>query len=352
MKTETQSLKEQWRALLETEPKLRIRDAAQKLGVSEAELLATRCGSDVIRLQGDWAELIKEFPRFGEVMCLTRNEYAVHERYGKFDEISFFGGPANMGQVVGPDIDLRLFMKSWHFGFAVTDATPEGPRKSLQFFDFDGTAVHKVYLQAESDHAAYDELVAKFRNDDQGETQVTGPVNNGHGGPTAEKPDSEVDVAGFRQAWLGMKDTHEFFILMRRFGLSRTQALRLAPEGYSRQVSNASAKTMLETASAEKIDIMVFIGSSGCIQIHTGPVENIRMFGEEWLNVLDDKFNMHLRQSGVAASWIVKKPTVDGAVTSLELYDANGENLVLFFGKRKPGHPEDPRWTALADSLA
>ncbi len=36
------------------------------------------------------------------------------------------------------DIDLRLFMSHWELGFAVTDATDEGPRRSLQFFDRDG----------------------------------------------------------------------------------------------------------------------------------------------------------------------------------------------------------------------
>ncbi len=63
------------------------------------------------------------------------------------------------------------------------------------------------------------------------------------------------------------------------------------------------------------------------------------MFGEDWLNVLDDDFNMHLRDTAVASAWVVKKPTVDGIVTSLELFDDKGDNLVIFFGKRKPGEP-------------
>src|SRR5262245_55924265 len=108
-----ESLKERWEALLKASPKTRIRDAAAELGVSEAQLLATGCGDRVTRLEGDWTQLIKQFPRLGRVMCLTRNEHAVHERYGEFRKIDFFSG---MGQVVGPDIDLRLFMGGWKFG--------------------------------------------------------------------------------------------------------------------------------------------------------------------------------------------------------------------------------------------
>jgi putative hemin transport protein len=96
---------------------------------------------------------------------------------------------------------------------------------------------------------------------------------------------------------------------------------------------------------------MVFVGSRGCIQIHTGPVENIKMFGADWLNVLDDNFNMHLFMPKVVTAWVVRKPTVEGIVTSVELYDAAGENLVLFFGKRKPGQLEDENWRGLVSEL-
>lgn len=344
MKTDTKNLKEQWSELQEQEPKLRIRDAAARLGVSEAELLATRCGEDVTRLEGDWAALIKEFPRLGRVMCLTRNEAAVHERYGEFRQIDFFHG---MGQVVGPDIDLRLFMHAWTYGYAVTDKTPEGERQSFQFFDKHGRAVHKVYLQRESNFGGYGELMHRFRAADQSATQPVEPVAP----PRPVLPDAEIDVAGFQQAWRELKDTHAFFGLLQKFRVSREQALRLAPEGFTRALSLDATRLLLERASADRMSIMVFIGSPGCIQIHTGEVENIRMFGADWLNVLDDEFNMHLFLPLVASAWLVRKPTTDGIVTSVELYDAAGENLVLFFGKRKPGEKEAPAWQALADQL-
>jgi len=338
MKTQTtESLKERWQSLLIEKPKIRIRDAAADLDTSEAQLLATRCGTDVTRLSGDWSQFIKDLSTLGRVMCLTRNENAVHERYGEFLKTDFFHG---MGQVVGPDIDLRLFMDHWKMGFAVTDQTPEGERQSFQIFDASGEAVHKVYLQKESNYGGYGVILNKYRSADQGCAQsvAAAPL------PRPELPDAEIDVAGFQQAWLEMKDTHAFFMLMGKFRVSREQALRLAPEGYALRVSLSSTKEMLEAASGSGTPIMVFIGNRGCLQIHTGPVTNIKMFGTEWLNVLDDDFNMHLREPAIAGAWVVKKPTVDGNVTSLELYDQAGNNVALFFGKRKPGEPEDPAW--------
>ncbi|MFY8216463.1 MAG: hemin-degrading factor [Chthoniobacterales bacterium] len=344
MKTETLTLKERWAEFRENNPKTRIRDAAHELGVSEAELLATQCGETVTRLDGDWKELLKQLPKLGRVMCLTRNDAAVHERFGEFRQIDFFHG---MGQVVGPDIDLRLFMSHWQHGFAVTDQTADGERLSLQFFDGYGDAIHKVFLQNESNIAGFGVILDQFRSANQEPELNVNPAPM----PTPRLPDSEIDVAGFQQGWLELKDTHAFFPLIQKFRVGREQALRLAPEGHASRLPIASIRSLLERAAERSLPIMVFVGSRGCIQIHTAPVQNIKMFGAYWLNVLDPEFNMHLYLPKVASAWVVKKPTTEGIVTSLELYDANGENSVLFFGKRKPGQLEDENWRLLVAEM-
>ncbi|MNY03696.1 Hemin transport protein HemS [compost metagenome] len=50
-------------------------------------------------------------------------------------------------------------------------------------------------------------------------------------------------------------------------------------------------------------------------------------------------------------AWVARKPTRDGIVTSLELFDTEGEMVALFFGKRKPGNPELEAWREVAASL-
>lgn len=79
------------------------------------------------------------------------------------------------------------------------------------------------------------------------------------------------------------------------------------------------------------------------IQIHSGLVTNLLEKGE-WFNVLDSEFNLHLRLDGIASVWHVVKPSVDGDINSLEVYDKDGEMIVQFFGKRKPGIPELEQW--------
>ena len=329
-----------WQRLRESEPKLRIRDAAVRLGVSEAELLATTIGDGATRLDAEWRTVIGELPRLGRVMCLTRNDNAVHERHGRFREIGFFHG---MGQVVGSDIDLRLFMSHWRYGFAVSVPAAHGVRRSLQFFDEHGDAVHKVHLGEDSHHEAYAEIVGRHRAADQSASLGVEPRLP----PDPEIADSEIDADGFQRGWLELNDTHDFFPLMRRFRVAREQALRIAPPGHARLVAVAAVRDVLEAAAAGGLEIMVFVGNRGCIQIHTGAVGNIRMLGGEWLNVLDPEFNLHLFLPGVARVWVVRKPTADGLVSSLELFDHTGGNTALMFGKRKPGQPENSDWREL-----
>lgn len=330
------------------EPKLRNRDLAQRLGISEATLLTLDPGDRVVRLEGrteeggaGWKELLTAVKDMGYVMALTRNEHAVHERKGIYDNLTFYKGAHNVGVAVNPDIDLRFFMNEWAHGLAVTMPRGEhGTLYSFQFFNKRGEAVHKIFSTPKSDLAAYHRLVEQFRAEDQSPLlEIDSKL------PEREpaKPDSEIDVAGFQTAWRELQDTHDFYGILRKFGVTRTQGLRLAPEGFTQQVDNETVVRTLELAAEGSVSIMCFLHSPGTVQIHTGEVKNLRWMGD-WYNVLDPKFNLHLKMSAVKETWVVRKPTEDGIVTSVELFDEQGELIVYFFGERKPGKPELETW--------
>ena len=334
-----QQLKQSYEAAKAANPKTRIRDLATSLHTSEAQLVALGLGEGTIRLEGDFRELLKEVHTLGPVMALTRNNDAVHERHGVYNNVSFDG---QMGLVLDEDIDLRLFMMHWAFGFAVI----EGERRSLQFFDKSGEAVHKIYLTEQSNEAAYHTLAEKYMAGMQEPELLTKP----YAAPAEEAADEDIDVNGFRADWLTMTDTHQFFGIVRKYGLSRMQALRLAPEGYVQEVPATAMRQMLESVSELQVPIMVFVANRGCIQIHSGEVTKLLATGP-WFNVLDPQFNLHLREEKIAAAYVVKKPSNDGIVTSVEVFDAEGTMIIQFFGKRKPGIPELERWRSIASNL-
>lgn len=341
----TISLQEQWDLLKKEQPNLRIRNAANALGVSEVELLCLQLGKEVIRLEPKFSDLLQAIESLGKVMALTRNDEAVHERKGVYLNPDFSSPHAQL--FVGEDIDLRIFSSFWQSAFAVIEPTKNGDRRSLQFFGKDGSAVHKIYLTPQSNVIAFDTLVQKYKSDDQTSVEKI----NYQEEIVDEKADDEIDAAAFQKAWLELKDTHDFFMLLKKHGVSRTQAMRLAPSDYhAKKIESNKIVDLLEKVAESQTPIMVFIGNKGMIQIHTGPIKKLMWHGE-WYNIMDPDFNMHLAMDKIDSAWIVRKPTEDGVVTSIEAFNKKGELIVQFFGKRKPGTPELEQWQQVVAEL-
>lgn len=336
-------LHQAWHQLRQQNPRVRARDGARQLGVSEGELVASGCGTTAIRLRPQWRHVLQALEQLGPVMALTRNEHAVHERHGVYRNLRIFG---NMGLVLDQGIDLRLFLAHWHHGFAVTEPAANGTRRSLQFFDSDGGAVHKVYLTENSREYGFESIVNRFRSPDQtpGLTVIARPT------ATPEQPDEAVDQPGLRRHWDALQDTHDFHDMLQQFGVTRIQAMRLAGGERAIEVDRDALREVLESARDADLPIMVFVGNPGVVQIHTGTISRLHAVGD-WYNVLDPEFNLHVRQPAIDSAWMVKKPTVDGPVHSLELYDADGLLILQVFGARKPGKPEDLIWRSLIQCL-
>ncbi|MBN8753455.1 MULTISPECIES: hemin-degrading factor [Variovorax] len=339
---------------------MRHKDAAAAMGLPEGAAVAAHTGAhdkalSATRLRGPWVELLQALELCGPVLALTRNETTVHEKTGVYEKVS---GSEAMGLALGEAIDLRLFFSRWHAGFAVSEAAANAgvpPSLSLQFFDAQGVAVHKIFARDATDRDAFQSVVASFTAPDEPVAFVPAEAK------AAPLEDSAIDVGGLSDAWRAMQDTHEFFGLLNKFKVERQQSFRLTEGEFTQRAEPSAVRELLQEASFDGTPIMVFVGSPGCIQIHSGPVvriEPLEMRGADenappirWLNVLDPGFNLHLREDRIASVWIVEKPTSDGIVTSVEAFDGSGELMAMFFGARKPGVPEREEWRRIVSEL-
>ncbi|MBZ9683410.1 MULTISPECIES: hemin-degrading factor [unclassified Mesorhizobium] len=325
-------------------PKARERDLAAQLGISEAELVAAHCGDGIVRVEPRVNDLLTGIEAVGEVMALTRNESAVHEKIGVYDKV--VTGNHN-AMVLGENIDLRIFPKIWAHGFAVEKRDGDDIRRSLQFFDAAGDAVHKVHLRPASSLHAYQKLVASLESRNQEPTiDISGPVldEESEAGASRASPDD------LRDRWSRLTDVHQFFGMLKTLKLSRRQAVRMVGQDYAWLLDNDAVRAMFHHAAESEMPIMCFVGNRGCIQIHSGPIKSIKPMGP-WINVLDETFHLHLRTDHIHEVWAVRKPTKDGHVTSLEVYAANGDMIIQFFGKRHEGEGERDDWRFLAEHL-
>ncbi|MBK5925987.1 hemin-degrading factor [Rhodobaculum claviforme] len=312
----------------------RSRDLADMLGVPEAALLAAQTGPEVVRIDARPDRLIPAVRTLGEVLALTRNASCVHERTGTYED---WHPGDHAAMVLGSEIDLRIFPAHWVHGFAMT-----GRRPSLQVFDAAGDAVHKVHFRDGSDRAAFDRLVAALALDAQPDTIALAPRAAPEG--ARANPDRAADL---RARWAGLTDTHQFLGLVRKLKMTRLGAYRTVGAPMATPLAPQAVTDLLHGAALAGVEVMLFVGNTGCIQIHGGPIEKIVPTGP-WINVLDPRFNLHLRTDHIAEVWRVDKPTRHGPALSVEAFDHDGQLILQVFGKRGAGLPA---WEALAHSL-
>ena len=314
-----QALKQEWTELCLAIPRLRIREAAATLNVSEAELLATGCGSTVTRLNLDWPEIFKALPTIGTVMALTRNDFAVHETTGLYTVIHH----SDEGCRVKSDAaNLQLLPQVIHAAFGVMEPSLNETRFSLQFFAADGSAIHKIYMTADSDLSRYHALVKQLTSADQSQHQ------------TIDSPPrfTRFNIATFNsrcvtQTMHRHRDSEDFYTGLMTMGIVSNQVETdtstldfLTPD---------LLEPLLNKIAAQGLSISICVRNFGCIQVYQGPIHNIRITGP-WFNILDEHFSLHLNTEAMSGFRVKTQSTDEKQVLKiLEFVDANHQIIAL-----------------------
>lgn len=330
------------RLALEENMGSRARDFARSLGITEAELIAAQIGHGVTRIEANPDFLMPAICDLGEVMALTRNASAVHERTGTYEE---WHSGNHAAMILGPEIDLRIFPKHWIHGFAIKNDSGKGPQRSLQIFDASGEAVHKVYPRENTDLTAWDFRIAQLATGDTSDRLQVCPSIPADG--PREHPEKADEL---RNAWSRMTDTHQFLRLVSKMKMNRLGAYRIAGAPFAVPLVPDALNNALIACAADDVPIMLFVGNRGCIQIHSGRVSNLKEMGP-WQNVLDPRFNLHLRLDHVVEVWLVEKPTRRGPALSIEAFSDEGELILQIFGYRKEGQEDTIAFAAMAETL-
>lgn len=329
---------DQIRALRTQNPKARARDFAAQHQITEAELVAAHLGHGTTTIVADPDRLIPWVGRLGDVMALTRNENCVHERRGTYSD---YRTGAFAAMVLDPEIDLRIFPKHWVHAFAVEEPGEDGPKRSLQVFDAAGDAVHKVHLKPVSRHDLWADLLGNMR-------LPARPLDLAPRSAVQPAKGEASGAAALRAAWDRMTDTHQFLGLVKDHDMNRLGSYRVADRPYVERLAPEAVTLTLRQAAEGRVPVMIFVGNAGCIQIHGGLIEKVVPMGP-WINVMDDRFNLHLRADRLAEVYRVWKPTRTGDVHSVEAFTADGELILQIFGYRK-NTPAEP-WNALVAGL-
>ena len=294
--------KSSWDQLLkdESNSNLRIRDAAFKLNLSEAELLSTKSGEQVNFLKVvDKIDFLKKILTLDKLMFLSRNDYVVHEKTVFCQDVELKGGSLIKFKNSQTDI-LKFDIDSIKYIFSEKKIHNNKNLRSIQFFNQAGSSVFKIYLKSDQGEA-FDKLISEFQVDYNFELQSSLYFN------TSEILTRRKDLC--RDSFDSFK--YKDLIEWKCSSINKTGVFR----------------NILEVASKEKYELGIYVIGPNCNQFHFGHIEKVVDY-RGWLNVLDPEFNIHVKEDFIESevSMFYDKKNVDHY--NIQFSDALGRCLV------------------------
>ena len=292
------------------------------------------------RLNGDFAPLMQRLAALGNLTEVTRNPSALLEK----DNVSGALYVNNEIELAPAEaMHLRIFYPQWEHGYALEehDACNGGKQHSLQFFDRYGNMMHKIVLGENGDIASFRQLVRDHAAAEQLAPHLIHPRESDMEGN--DDTLSQIDVDALRAEWAHTHNHDDFVQRQEAFDQQRLRKLRLAGKAFAYQVANDSARVILQRMTEFGTSIMAQVGNAGIVQAYYGKIKNIRV-KDSRLKIMNAGFRMQLREDHIDSIWVAKKPTTDGIITSLELFNRQGTHIASFLSKKSNGQPEPREW--------
>lgn len=162
-----ETLRSRYQRLRNEHPKLRIRDAARRLGVAEADLLSLDLGQGVFRLIPDLQGLFSRLASVGPLMVLVRNDPVVLE------VTCLWASNGTKKDWMALESPGRARLSVLTDALAESYAVDLDGRKSVQCFDQSGHALVKFFFDEGAGAVALQRVAQDLIADDQSEREVT-----------------------------------------------------------------------------------------------------------------------------------------------------------------------------------
>lgn len=299
---------------------------------------AQQAWASAVALRPDFVTLFERLPNLGEIETLVTNCAVCYQQKGQYSPARW---QRSTGLVLNPRaIDQRLFSAEWQSLYA----TQSDSANALQIFDKQGLSVMVIRPTASTNLVEWQKIIEDFRwnNPDKPLYQAKDSLNYAPPNPQLAK-----DV---EQQWRAMTDVHQFFGLLRQHNLSRQQAFRLVPNDLAYQVDKLAVVSLLGKVCSERNEIMIFVTNTGCIQIFTGSLQHITS-QEGLLKITANQSTITINTDQISESWLSRKPSGEGHVTSLELFNIEGDQIAQFYGQRTEGMSEQTTWRRQVEAL-
>lgn len=230
--------------------------------------------------------------------------------------------PSN-GQGAGGSylVDKDIRADNWQLAYSYQDPGND-------FLDLDATVYHTAFQ------------VDELRLDDAG------------GGPRGELLERDVRTFGFRVDNRSRLDLSDAANVTFTYGVEgyRDEQEGAADGGVRDGVPDAESEFGGAFAQAE-LRLVDPLGAAGDLLIIPGARYDYYSSSSALAEANEDRAVSPRLGIGIASAWLVRKPTRDGTISSLEIFDGAGGQIAWMFGQRDLGQPEREGWRKLLAGL-
>ena len=288
---EYNKIQKQWIVFQKENKKVRIRDAANTLKISEASLLSTEIDEKTYFLHiNNFEDFFNKILNIDRLMFLIRSDISVHEKVFNGADLQFKKNKF----ISKEDSDLILKFNKQLFKHSFFQKKKHGNRelRSFQIFDEIGNAIFKIYLKGK-DKSLFDQIALEYKTEYQYELQK-------------ESDKGEM----MRNVGANFLGTIDFYFIPKNNAF----------EINDKKLNKNSLRNILIKASDSKLPIQIHGLGLGCTQYHYGLVKNIVDYGP-WLNVIDKKFNLHILEKNLVKSSLYTYEVNKSQYYSVEFFD-------------------------------
>lgn len=316
------SLVKCWNRFRRARPGLTMREGASLLRVSEYELLMADCGQSVVNIAPDCVELWRELELLGRVAVVIQSPSLTEEISACF---RWAGSDGRVITLVDYQFELQLDLSRIFRAVAVTHGSSDAFRHSLQFFDVHGHAVIKILVTPWSDLAWYSSLVQRFRGRVR---KSLYPADSESWRRRAKNSLVELSMETIREHWRRLRGEAELQQMLRKFGISRFQAIKLLHRHFSWPIAGDVLSDFMHTLTQTGMQVEIVTEHDGVRLCRIGVVRSSKRY-RDCLLIQAEDYKLSLAEKAVDSVWSTHKPKAIQNGANLELFDATGGCLAI-----------------------
>lgn len=333
-------INEKWKQLKSFQPELSTGSVAEKLKISEAELFYAGKGDEIKLLNSEFEKQLNEIAKFPDLNLIVKNKACVNSIKTAFKVTN--DETENSIRLKSAEMDLEIPLRVLKYGFAFNSAD----EKSIQYFDKYGFSVFKIRLKKESLENETDDFIKTFENKSETfDFEIEAY-------PAEHQTDLTADeLKAFQSDWKNLDEPEEFNQILKKYNISQLNALHHAPEDYfATKIRNRKVANILEEAIVAGTKLKFSVENHKTGLTYKCASERGSWHGE-WFNVFGKTAQFSLDTSKIIESFIVRKPSRSGIISSISCFDGNNAQIFEVYCNREDDEPEPNEWRALLNSF-